>query len=48
MGKGGRFVLELKTKKRRILESCHAGNEGKTERIYYSASTIILYLYLYM
>ena len=32
--KGGRFVTE--DEKRRILESCHAGIEGKTESIFYS------------
>ena len=33
--KGGRFV-RTEDEKRRILESCHAGIEGKTESIYYS------------
>ena len=42
MGKGGRFVLELKAKKDAFsCHACHAGIEGKTERIYYSAGTII-------
>ena len=39
---GGRFVLEPKTKKRRILESCHAGIER-----YNLFSTIIVYRYVY-
>ena len=39
---GGRFVFELKTKKERILESCHAGIEK-----YDLFSMIIVYLYVY-
>ena len=33
----GKICVRTEDEKRRILESCHAGIEGKTERIYYSA-----------
>ena len=47
-GEGWKICVRTEDEKRRILESCHAGIEGKAERIYYSVGTIILYLYLYM
>ena len=46
-GEGWKICVRTEYEKRCILKSCHAGIEGKTERIYYSACTIILYLYLY-
>ena len=33
---GWKICVRTEDEKRRILESCHAGNEGKTEGIYYS------------
>ena len=39
---GWKICVRTEGEKRRILLSCHAGIEGKTERIYYSAGPIIL------
>ena len=48
-GEGWKICAITEDENRRILESCHARIEGKTEHnMYYSAGTIILFLYLYM
>ena len=41
-GEGWKICVRTEGEKRRILLSCHAGIEGKTERIYYSAGPIIV------